>query len=438
MGTARESGLVARMLAMRALVGALAATGDPMARVLGRRALADPYPAYERIRARGPVSKHVVGLHIAASHGAAKSILRDPRFEVEPAADHVGVDWNIRPGDERILVHPMEQSILTMNPPRHTELRRLVAPWFSPKALRERRSHIERMVDERLDELPRGGPFDLVEDFAIRVPISVICALLGLPEAEHRRFVRWGTTLTGTLDGIRTLAERRRVRTVVAEMTHYFGALLAQRTRDPGDDLISALLQVEVAGRPLAARDIIGLVGLILVAGFDTTVNLIAGGTYALLRHPEQCRLFMDEPERATDAVNEVLRYETPVQFTLRVPREPVSLHGVDVPSNAMTVVLLAAANRDPEVFAQPHRFDITRPNSHEHLAFSAGIHYCLGAGLARVEAEVAICRLLQRFPRLTLAGSVRYRRTRNIRGPLVLPVHPSLAPVTKSVQGLR
>ncbi|GAA1957512.1 cytochrome P450 [Amycolatopsis minnesotensis] len=419
MGIGKEFRLGAKMLAMRALVGTMAAYGDPVARVLGRTALRDPYPAYERIRARGTLTRHPVGLYLTASHATASAILRDSRFRVEPSAAHVGVDWNIRPGDEHALVHPMEQSILTMNPPEHTRLRRLVAPWFTPKALRERRTRIETVVEEHLDAA--GTRFDLVADFAARVPIAVICDLFDLSDREHRRFAHWGATLAGTLDGIRTPGERRAVHAVTADMTGFFTALLARRRREPGDDLVSGLLAAEIDGEPVRERDLVALAGLVLVAGFETTVNLISGGALALLAAPEQREVLAGDPAAVAD---EVLRFTTPVQFTLRLPAEPVEIAGTTLPAGAMVAVLLAAANRDPAVFTDPHRFDLRRGNAREHLAFSSGIHYCLGAGLAKLETEIALAALFRRFPVLRLAGPVAYRRARNIRGPLSVPLH--------------
>ncbi|MFB9904327.1 cytochrome P450 [Allokutzneria oryzae] len=430
MGLARELRLGAKMLGMRATVRALAATGDPVAKVLGLRALDDPYPLYERIRERGDLSRHPLGLYLTAKHSVVSSVLRDSRFRVEPAVDHVGVDWNVHPGDETRLRHPMEHSLLTMNPPRHTELRALVAPWFTPRALRDREESIERIVDEFLDHAVYRASFDLVSDFAVRVPTKVVCDLFGIPDDRHADFSRWGSVLAGTLDGIRTLGERHAVRRALSEMTAFFDDLILLRRKRPGDDVISGLVRAELAGEPLHRDDVVALAGLLFVAGYETTVNLIGGGTLNLLNDPAQKQRMLDDPSTARGVVEEVLRVEPPVQFALRFTREPLSLCGKELPADTPVVLLLAGANRDPEVFTDPHRFDAARPNSREHLSFSAGIHFCLGAGLARMEAEIALRRLFQRIPGLSLAGPVRYKRTRNIRGMTTMPVSARLIPV--------
>jgi cytochrome P450 len=408
---------------MRSMVRAMAMTGDPVAMVLGRTALADPYPHYERIRAHGEVSKHFVGLYLTAGHGTGKSVLRDPRFGVEPAVDHVGVDWNLDPGDEHRLIHPMEQSILTMNPPGHTRLRHLVAPWFTPAALREFTPRVHQIVEDTLDEVSGHAQFDLMDRFAARVPIRVISALFDIPEAEQARFVRWGSVLTGTLDGIRTLAERRAVHDTVAELTGYLTGLVARRRTGQGADMVSKLARSELGQTQDGVRDLVGLIGLLLVAGFETTINVIGSGALELMRDPALRAALLDDPGLAAPIVEETMRLEPPAQFTLRKALQPVPVAGRDLPAGAMLVVLIAGANRDPSVFPAPSRFDHTRGNVRDHLAFSGGAHYCLGAGLARITAAAALRALFQRLPSLTQAAPARYKRTRNIRGCSTIPV---------------
>ncbi|MBO0840235.1 MAG: cytochrome P450 [Sciscionella sp.] len=416
----------------RTVVRGLALAGDPIAAVFGLHQLPDPYPTYERIRARGELIKSkALRAYGSVSYPVANTVLRDPRFGVVSAHEVTGIDWYLEPGDED-LVHPVEHSLLALNPPRHTRLRRLASPWFTPRALRDRVPSIERVVADALDAAADSDSFDLVEDFAMVVPIRVICDLLGVPYAEHERFSRWGGVLAGALDGPRTMAERRVIRDVLAEGTAFFDQLIARRRVDPGDDLVSHLAQAGrqhgADGEPVDAHDINALSGLLLGAGFETTVNLIGNAVLALLAHPEQKRLFLDDPGLAESVVEEALRYDPPVQFTGRIAREDVTLDGRDLPAGSFVALLLGGANRDPRVFANPQTFDITRTDAREHLAFSSGIHYCLGAGLARLEAQIALRELFARFPDLRLAGGMQRRRTRNIRGPRHLPVSTSAA----------
>ncbi|MEU8689273.1 cytochrome P450 [Streptomyces sp. NPDC048665] len=411
-------------LTTRSVVRALALCGDPVMRVLGRRAPADPYPDYERIRARGAMVGHPLGMHITTDHAISRVALRDPRLGVKPAPERPGgIPWQVVSGEEARYVHPLDESMLVLNPPEHTRLRRLASPLFTPRAMQELTRDVEKVVDRVLDRVEGRERFDLVADFARRIPIEVICDLFALPDADRTAFVRWGQVLANTLDGIRTLGERREVRRALAEMTRFLSALVEERRRDPGEDMVSRLVAGEVDGEPLDGRTLVALVGILLLAGFETTVNAISGAAVALLRHPGQKHLLLDDPALAGEAVEEFLRYDAPVQMLGRIALEPVTLGGVSLPAGAMLVIVVAAANRDPAVFEEPHRFDLHRPNKRDHLAFSAGIHYCLGAGLARLETELALRNLFARLPRLAPAGELRMRPIRNVRGAAAVPV---------------
>jgi cytochrome P450 len=420
----------AKLFSSRTLVRTFGLLGDPTAKVLARHPLADPFPQFERIRAKGPVSRHPLGVYLCASHAVAREILRDGRFRVGPAADNVGVDWRIGPVGDAELVHPTEDSLLTMNPPRHGLLRKHLAPWFTPQAMRVRSAEIDKAVSEVLDGLDGRREFDLVQDFALRVPMRVICDFFGLPDDQWRRFAGWGTVLSGTLDGLRTMAERRDVHAVAAEMTAFFDELIARRRAEPGDDLVSRLMAVEPDGEPLGRTDLVALAGMLLIGGFETATNAIASGVVDLLRDPGQRRLVEDDPSRGAELVEEVLRFETPAQYAIRFSQEPVEIAGVKIPAESPVVLFLAGANRDPEVFADAQRFDLTRPNNRDHLAFSAGSHYCLGAALARAEIDGALRGFFDRFPDAELNGPVRLRRSRNIRGPVSVPMRRGTAGV--------
>ncbi|MGW3633896.1 cytochrome P450 [Streptomyces sp. NPDC005122] len=411
-------------LTTRTVVRAMALSGDPVMRVLGRRAPADPYPEYERIRARGRVSRHPLGLHVTADHAVSRAALRDHRLGVGPTRKRPGaLDWLVASGEEEQLFHPIDESLLVLNPPEHTRLRRIAGPLFTPHAMRDLTPAVEKVVTRILDEVAGREQFDLVADFARRIPLEVICDLFDVPGADRDTFVRWGGVLANTLDGIRTLGERRDVRRALAEMTEFLGALVEERRREPGDDLVSRLAAAAPEGEPLDGRTLVVLVGMLLIAGFETVVNAIAGAAVVLLEHPDQKALLLDDLDLAAEAVEEFLRYEPPVQVLLRVAQEPVALGEAELPAGAMLAIAIGGANRDPAVFDDPHRFDLRRPNKRDHLAFSAGIHYCLGAGLARLESELALRHLFSRMPRLALAGRPQLRPIRNIRGPGIVPV---------------
>jgi cytochrome P450 len=396
------------------------ALGDPAGRVLGRGPNTDPYGRYERVRTEGDLVRSRLGVYLSASHELVNSVLRDSRFGVQTSRGNGRDEWQMASGKVNGAVHPIDDSFLSLDPPRHTRLRRMVAPWFAPRALRDRTERIEAIVHRFLDDLAGRDRFDLIGDFAVRVPIQVICDLLGVPDAEYPRFIRWGAIVALALDSVWTLGDYRQLRVALAEMSAFFTDLVEYRKRHPGDDVVSELV---ATGAPLAVDDLLATVELLLVAGFETTVNLIGNGVLALLRDNEARAWLLAHPEQADDLVEEVLRHDPPVQYTMRLSHEPVNLAGTVLPTDTPVVLLLAGANRDPNVFADPGRFDPTRPNNREHLAFSAGIHYCLGAGLARIEAAVALRALFERYPDLRVAGAVKRRRSRNIRGVRQLPV---------------
>ncbi|MFI9008303.1 cytochrome P450 [Actinosynnema sp. NPDC053489] len=403
----------------RTVVRAQALLGDPAARLLGLSPTRDPYPVYESVRRRGVLVKTRMGLYLTASHELSARVLRDPDFGPLRAGELSPVDTSVRL-DGRRLVNPVEESFLVRHPPEHTRLRRLVAPWFTPRGLRAQVATVERVVEEYLDEVADRGTFDLVGDFAARVPIQVIADLLGVPGADHATFARWGRALVNALDGVRTMRDLRALQTALREFEEFLDDLIAHRRRRPGgDDIVSAL----VAHDDLSREDLIATTELLLVAGFETTVNLIGNSVLAVLAHPEVRARLLDDPAHADAVVEETLRHDPPVQYTVRVPFRTVELAGTRLPKGTPVMLMLAAANRDPAVFADPHRFDPDRADVREHLAFSSGIHYCLGAGLARMEGAAALRGLFRRFPDLRAAGRVHRRPSRVIRGAARFPV---------------
>jgi cytochrome P450 len=385
--------------------------GDPLSQLHLAVGRADPHAVYERMRTLGPLLPTRLGNVSTTSYQVCQQVLRNRSFGVtDPAAP--------RPGEDML-----DLSLLALNPPDHTRLRRLAAPAFTPRRMAGYETLVESAIDRLLDRVAGRDSFDLVSAFASPLPIAVITEMLGLPD-EPDRFRRVGATVASALDGVHSLRHAMQLFVADREMRAMFAALLERAAQAPGDDLTSALVARQ--GEEISSAELSSLVGLLLLAGFETTVNAIGNGVLALLSNPEQWQLLVQDPARATAVVEEVLRFDPPVQQTARVllsSSDPVELAGATVPPGQWVLLMLAAANRDPAIFAEPERFDITRPNAADHLAFSGGIHYCMGAALARMELAAALRALAVRFPRLRVAGTVVMRPGTTLRGPRRLPV---------------
>jgi hypothetical protein len=375
---------------------------DPMSLLALRPARENPYPVYERLRAAGPISRTRLGNWVSTSHSVCNRVLRDRHFGV--ASD----------GSSGL-------SFLELDPPDHTRLRRLAAPAFSPRRMVGYSARVEKTVHQLIDDLPQEGRFDLVSAFAAPLPIAVITDLLGVPNAHADDFARWGATIGSALDGIKSVRHARALMQANASLEALFTELFEVRRREPSDDVISTVVAAE--GERIEPAEMVPLCVLLLIAGFETTVNLISNGVLALLDHPEQWRALRADPGRAANAVEEVLRYDPPVQRTGRVALADVELDGTPVRRGQFVATLIGGANRDPEVYDDPTHFDISRTLPVEHLAFSSGIHYCLGQPLARLEATIAFAALAERVPTLRRGGRVVRRNAATIRGPLHLPV---------------
>jgi cytochrome P450 len=392
---------------------------DPMALLNLRQGRADPYPIYERIRASGTLVRTRasgtlvptgLGNWMSTSHRVCDLVLRNRRFGVRLDGGEAS-----EPGD-------FDMSFLEMNPPDHTRLRRLAQPAFSPKTVSSYRDRIERTVGDLLDRAATKGEFDLVSALAAPLPIAVITELLGIPDADADAFAQYGAVIGSALDGIKSLRHASQLQANSVKLQRLFENLFELRRREPADDIISRLVAAE--GDQVNPAEMLSMCVLLLVAGFETTVNLIGNGVLALLGHREQWQDLCADPQLlAARAVEETLRFDPPVQLTWRVALEPLELEGKVVRRGQFVVTLIGGANRDPEVYAEPGTFSIHRDATTEHLAFSGGIHYCLGQPLARLEATIALRMLAERMPDLALAGPVRRRNTTTIRGPLHLPV---------------
>jgi cytochrome P450 len=385
---------------------------QPMALLQLSKGRADPYPLYEQIRRSGPLA--VYGNDWSSvSHRVCGAVLRDRRFGTHPD-DGTGAEGS-------------ELSFLGMNPPDHTRLRRLAAPAFSPKAVASYAGRIESTVGALLDQAEAAGEFDLVSGFAAPLPIAVITDLLGVPDSDSAAFARYGALIGSALGGIRSLRHASQLAASEAPLLQLFQTIFELRRRDPRDDIVSSL--VAAPEDQIKPAEMVPVCLLLLVAGFETTVNLIGNSVLALLRHPEQWRALCADPEAmAPKAVEETLRYDPPVQLTSRFALQPVELEGKAVAKGESVTTLIGGANRDPEVYDRPGTFDINRDavageRGVSNLAFSSGIHYCLGQPLARLEATTALRMLAERLPQLSLAGPVRRRSGFVIRGPLSVPV---------------
>lgn len=428
---------------LQASVSAQAWLGDPGAQVFTGPGRLNPYPIYRRIRERGPLVRTGVGL-MSASHATTDQVLRDPRFtSVAPERGEPGLvdrvvaaavmDPATAISSVTTVPNPVgPESMIGMDPPDHTRLRRLVARAFTPRSIAAWRPRVERLAEDLLDQAGRDGEFDLVPSYAAALPILAICEILGIPGQDRDRFREWGDAVASTLDIVGPV-EQARAGVALDELDAYFTRLFDQRRREPGDEVIDTLLAAEATGEAITSREVMATVLLLLVAGFETTVNLIGNGALLLLKHPEQMALLREDPTLIPNAVEEFLRYDPPVQQDGRMAKEDLELAGLPVRRGEPISVLLGGANRDPAVFADPERFDVTRTDADRHLAFASGIHYCLGASLARLEGEIAFTALLRRFDGIEKAGPSRRRRGLILRGLDSLPLRvrsASLVPV--------
>jgi cytochrome P450 len=370
----------------------------------------DPYEIYERMRAIGPVVPTPLGNYTTTSYRISHDVLHSRSFGVTPEDGSQDFAHN----------EALDLSLLQRNPPDHTRLRRLAAPAFSPRRMDTYRTLVDSAIDRLLDRARAQGEFDLMAGYAAPLPIAVMTRLLGLPE-DSEKFRRIGSTIARALDGIWSLRQARTLAGADAELRETFDELLVRRAIEPGDDLVSALVAEQ--GNRITSEELGPLVRLLLIAGFETTVNAIGNGVRWLLADRDQWELLVRDPDRAPAVAEEVLRFDPPVQQTARVAHTDVDVDGVQLRKNQWVIPLLAAANRDPEVYPEPNRFDITRESPVEHLAFSGGIHYCLGSPLARMELAMALRALAERFPGLRAAGPLEMRPGTTLRGPLRFPV---------------
>src|SRR6201997_3693078 len=403
---------------------AQAVAAAPLFNPLSPEFIRNPYPHYDRLRQLDPVHITAHGMYLVTRHADVTSVLRDKRF----GKDYV--DRTIRRYNPKIMDEPMFRSMghwmLQQDPPDHTRLRGLVVKAFTARRIEDMRPRIQEVVDQTIDAVEADGHMDLIEDFAFRLPVTIICDMLGIPE-EHREVFYNGSRNGGRiLDPVPLSPEEITQANMVDAMTKmYFEPLFEMRRRNPGNDLITQLIQAEEAGDKLSNEEMTANIVLLFGAGHETTVNLIGNGLLALHRNRDQLALLKANPSLMTNAIEEFLRYDSSVQMTGRVALEDIEdIGGKRIPKGETVLCLLGSANRDPEVYPdRPDQLDITRPNVRP-LSFGGGIHFCLGAQFARIEAEGAIASLLRRLPDLRLddAENPEWRPTFVLRGLKRLP----------------
>ncbi|MCH7835360.1 MAG: cytochrome P450 [Chloroflexi bacterium] len=361
---------------------------------------ANPYPMYVRLREEDPVHwSALMEAWILTRYADIVAVLTDSRFSANRRQAQNRFAQEAQKIAEEFGPFGRTQTMLTSDPPLHTRLRRLVSKAFTPRMVEGLRPRIQLIVDELLDAVRDSGRMDLIRDLAYPLPVIVIAEMLGIPPQERDQFKRWSDEIAATLGGPFTPPEvLERARKSAIELADYFRGVIAERRREPAEDLISGLIAAEEQGQILSEDEMLATAMLLLVAGNETTTNLIGNGTLALLRNPDQLRRLQDDPSLIPAAVEELLRYDGPVQGTGRVAMEELEIDGRPVKTGQVVFCVLGSANRDPAQFENPDELDITRqPN--EHIAFGDGIHSCLGAPLARAEGQIAFETLLRRFP---------------------------------------
>jgi cytochrome P450 len=390
----------------------------PLEFLFSRTFSEDPYTAYAELRERGPVHPidfpRGVTAFLVVDHEHGRAALSDPRLSKDIAHSSVPIDGEQFFGG----------TMLAMDPPGHTRLRGLMAKAFTAARVETLRPRVQEITGALLDGIAVRGEADLIEDLAVPLPVQVICELLGVPASDRARFRAWTAVLTAP--ALTTEARARR-RDAAREFNDHLIEVIAERRARPEDDLISALIAARDGDAALTEPELLNGIALLLIAGHETTVNLIGNGVLALLQAPDQCELLRTRPDLLPSAIEELLRYDGPVErASQRIALTDMEIAGTPIPEGAWVHVALAAADRDPAAFDHPDRLDVTRAPK-RHVAFGHGLHFCLGAPLARLEGRIAIGSLLTRFPNLTLTvppADLRHHRTGSIvRGLVTLPI---------------
>ena len=400
--------------------------GDPQARLMTDPALrADPMPFYDELRQQGPVVRARVS-YLTVDHAVAHELLRSDDFRViSMGASLPGPLRRLERRTRTDALHPLlPPSLLAVEPPEHTRYRKTVSSVFTSRRVDSLRDLVEDTATTLLDALAdEPGVVEIVERYCAQLPVTIISEILGVPDSDRPKILEFGELAAPSLDFGLNWPEYQRVQQGLQGFSDWLGTHLQQLRDHPGEDLMSQLIEASQDGVRLSDTELRAIAGLVLAAGFETTVNLLGNGITLLLDHPDQLAALMADPALWPNAVEEILRFDSPVQLTARVARADTTVAGTEINKGEMVVIYLAAANRDPAVFDDPHRFDVRRPNAGRHLAFSGGRHFCLGAALARAEGEAGLRRFFTHFPDAQSAGAGSRRSTRVLRGWAELPV---------------
>ncbi len=411
---------------LRAVSKHFARRGDPQGRLIADPAVrANPVAFTEELRAQGPIVKCRV-LYITVDHKIVNDLLRSDDFRVVAMGSNLPkpLQW-VANRTKTGLQHPLEPpSMLSVEPPEHTRYRKLVSSVFTTRAVAALRDRVTETANKLLDELgDEPGVVDVVEQYCSKLPVSVIGDILGVPEEARPRILEFGELAAPSLDIGLTWPQYRRVYRGIEGFNIWLSNHLHELRRNPGDDLMSQIIQASDEGPHLSHEELLATAGLVLAAGFETTVNLLGNGICMLLETPEHLATLADRPKLWPNAVEEILRLDSPVQLSARIASKDTDIAGTLVRRGERVILYLAGANRDPKVFDDPHRFDIERENAGKHLSFSGGRHFCLGAALARAEGEVGLRTFFERYPDARLAGDGSRRDTRVLRGWSSLPI---------------
>ena len=380
---------------------------------------AHPYPFYDDLRNQEPVHTTPYGMVVLTRYEDVSTTLKSADFsrDIEKYSTQATTEARQR---RREMQRERTKSILNLDPPDHTRLRRIVSKSFTPSAMEKLRGRIEHLVNTALDHAQERGSIELIDDLAFPVPFQVISDLLNMPTERAEEMREWSQIITNSLEPTATDDELAQSDAALAQLVPYLTSIIEERRRNLGEDMLSSLITAEEAGDKMTTDELMAFLVLLYIAGHETTVNLIGNSTLALLRHPDQAAL-VHQHGLSSQAIDELLRFDGPVQHTVRVPLKTVryEVNGTTIEIEPGTVVMtsLGAANHDPSIFDAPHELRLDRPNAHRHMAFASGIHYCLGSALAKLETEVAVGTLFQRFPTISIFGTPSWRDRLTIRG---------------------
>jgi len=394
---------------------------------VGPEVLSNPYRMYKLLREQNPVHwNDLFEAWVFARFEDVDAILMHPNFSADRSKAETRFAEMIKQQQEQFGPFSEAPTMLTSDPPEHTRLRRLVSKAFTPRAVENLRPRIREIINELLDDIGDRAEFDLVDEIAYPLPVIVIAEMLGVPAKDRADFKRWSDDVVATLGGPFVPPDViERARKSIDELVAYLSGCIADRRANPRDDLISGLIAAEDGGQVLSEMEIYSTTILLLIAGNETTTNLISNAMYSLLTNPDQLDLLRSEPSLLPSAIEELLRFNGPVQATGRVAKEDIEIGGTTVKQGQIAFALLGSANHDASKFPEPERLDLRR-NPTDHMAFGDGIHFCLGAPLARAEAQIAFEEILRRFPKIELAGEPAWGGTFIIRGAKKLPLRVS------------